>query len=69
MTRHYKAPGRPAKAHQVSTRYVIEFEDGTKRYYATGQSRYLALKELKEQGKDYLVKRQYITGNAQGIGN
>jgi hypothetical protein len=69
MTRKYKFERRPAKVSEALVRYVIEFEDGSTRAYTTAQSRYLALKELKEQGRAYLVKRLYRTGNVQGIGS
>lgn len=60
--------GGPVKKDEGGTRYVIEFEDGSKKYYASGQTRYQAFKELRDQGRAYLIKRQYITG-VQGAHN
>lgn len=61
--------GGPRKKAESGVRYVIEFEDGTTRSYVSGQARYQAYRQLKEQGREYLVKRQYIVGSVQGIGN
>jgi hypothetical protein len=78
MAGRYNSAGRynvgqrsrtPAQEGEALIRYVIEFEDGTKRYYTTGQGRYQAYRQLKEQGREYLVKRQYMTGSTQGVGN
>lgn len=65
-------PGRRSgsKAQEdTGVRFVIEFEDGTTKSYVSGQARYQAFRQLKEQGRDYLVKRQYMTGSIQGTGD